>query len=364
MAKRKPTKKPTKPVEEPEDDAPGWHAIDDACEQLYPDQKDPLHCASAPHPPMGEGLIYGISAYKAEKPKHWHFVTYGFSELYAKETDDPDVSGWGFELTFRLARGKEKEPPAWAINFLMNLGKYVRRSGNPFGAGHFMDLNGPICLGSATAIRAIGFTLDPLLGTIDTPNGRVEFLQVVGLALDEHDACSDWKARPVFDLLRESNPLLVTDLDRRSALEDPAVAARVEAGIDSEGSSAPGTYVSVVEWKTNSSGKAQTATLTLGARGVQSLLPKLRSRLAHGRDFMLMGREFAVEFRAAKKSGWKTGKNNLLTIDLTPTTLATVRETLKPIRGKYTWPDLPGLTLVVQPSEITDSTGKVVEVVG
>ena len=102
------------------------------------------------------------------------------------------MSGWGFELTFRLAHGKEKQPPNWAINFLMNLGTYVRRSGNPFGAGHFMDLNGPICVGSDTAIRAIGFTPDPQLGSIDTPNGRVEFLQVVGLTTDEHDACSNW----------------------------------------------------------------------------------------------------------------------------------------------------------------------------
>jgi hypothetical protein len=246
----------------------------------------------------------------------------------------------------------------------MNLGAYVRRSRNPFGDGHFMDLNGPICLGSDTAIRAIGFTPDPQLGTIDTPNGRVEFLQVVGLATDEHEACSNWRAQPVFDLLREVNPLLVTDLARRSALEDPLAAARVEAGIDREGSSAPATYVSVVEWKAKGSGKSRTATLTLGARAVQALLPKLRSRLAHGRGFMLMGREFAVEFRAAATSGWEAAENNLLNIDLAPAALAKMRETLKPVRGRYTWPDLPGLALEVRPSEITDSAGKVIEVVG
>ena len=52
-------------------------------------------------------MIYGISIYRAEDPPHWHFVTYGFSELYSKESDDPAVSGWGFELTFRLVRGEE-----------------------------------------------------------------------------------------------------------------------------------------------------------------------------------------------------------------------------------------------------------------
>jgi len=34
---------------------------------------------------------------------HWHIVGYGMSELYAKETDDPEESGWGFELTFRVS---------------------------------------------------------------------------------------------------------------------------------------------------------------------------------------------------------------------------------------------------------------------
>src|SRR5262249_54453591 len=161
--------------------------------------------------PMGDGLIYGISAYRATDPvPHWHFVTYGFSELYAKESKDPAVSGWGFELTFRLTRGPEETPPNWSINFLMNLGKYVRRSNNPFGAGNVMDLNGPIAWGTDTAIRAIAFTLDPQLETIDTPNGQVQFLQIVGLTLDEHAACGDWHTAPVLDLLREKNPLLIT----------------------------------------------------------------------------------------------------------------------------------------------------------
>jgi hypothetical protein len=361
----KPRKQPKPaPVEEPEDEAPGWHAIDDACNRLYPSQPDPLHVASTPHPPFGDGLIYGISAYTATNPNHWHFVTYGFSELYAKESDDPDVSGWGFELTFRLTRGREEHPPNWALNFLMNLGKYVRRSGNPFGSGHCMDLNGPICFGSDTAIRAIAFTTDPQLGTIDTPNGRVEFLQVVGLTNDEHDAISDWQITPMLNLLRETNPLLITDLERHSILEDPSVLARVQTGIDKEGSLSPAIYVSVVEWAASGRGKSRSVTLTLGARGIQSLLPKLRSRLAHGREFMLMGREFAVQFLMADKAGWEEGQNNLLKIDLTSQALATLRATLQPVRGRYTWPELPGLVLEVQPSQITDSDGKLIEVIG
>lgn len=353
-----------KPVEEPEDDAPGWHAIDAACELLYPDQSEPLHVAPTLHPPFGDGLIYGISAYRAPGPAHWHLVTYGFSELYAKESDDPAVSGWGFELTFRLARGREKRPLAWAFDFLMNLGKYVRRSGNPFDALHTLDLNGPICVGSDTAIRAIAFVPDPQLGTIETPNGGVAFLQIVGLASDELAACGDWRAAPVLDLLRDGNPLLVTDTARRSVLEVPALAERVRAGIETEGSSAPMTYVSVAEWAISGRGKTKTVTVTLGARAVETLLPKLRSRLAHGRTFALLGREQVIEFRTDETAGWKKAKGGELAVTLTPTALAAIRATLKPVRGRYEWPELPGLVLEVQPSNITDADGKVIEVVG
>jgi hypothetical protein len=359
MAKKR--KAPPPPAD---DDAPGWHAIDAACAQLYPDQTNPLHVASVPHPPLGgDGLIYGISAYRAEgPPRHWHFVTYGFSELYAKESDDPKVSGWGFELTFRLTRApREKQPPNWAFSFLMNLGRYVRRSRNPFGAGHNMNLNGPIALGSATAIRAITFATDPQLGAIDTPNGRVEFLQVVGITLDELDACSDWQSDRVRELLLEHNPLLVTDLGRASIREDAATAARIDAGIDGEGSQSDRAFVAVVEWSTTK--RPRRAAITLGAKGALALLPKLRSRLAHGRDFALVGPEKVVVFRAAEKFGWEADEG-VLALDLSPKALAALRAGLRAARGAYNWPELPGLTLTVRPSEIADAEGKVVEVIG
>src|SRR5262245_17041234 len=199
-------------------------------EALYPGQHNPPHVAAVPPPLLGgDGLINGISGYRAENPSHWHLVTYGFSELYAKESDDPDVSGWGFELTMRLPRGKaEKQPPNFALNFLFNLGRYVRRSRNPLGSGHVMDLNGPICTGADTAIRAVAFTTDPQLGEIQTPNGSVEFVQVVGVTIDEYHACGDWHTARVMEVLRETNPLLITDLARRSTFEDPALSRRLQ----------------------------------------------------------------------------------------------------------------------------------------
>ena len=348
----------------PASDAPGWDAIDAACNALYPDQPEPLHYPITPHPPMGTGLVYGISAYRAKgPPAHWHYVTYGFSDLYEKTDPESKLSGWGFELTLRVARGRERTPPSWALGFLNNLSIYVRRSGNWFGSGHTVDLNGPICLGADTLIRAIAFSPDPQLGTIDTPNGRVEFLQVVGLALDEHEACGDWRTASVLDLLRETDPLLVTDLSRASLLSNPSAAKRIQEGIDRDGSQSDRAFVAKVEWEATGRGSGRVLNVTLGARAVESLLPKLRSRLAHGRDFVLVGKEQALRFRAAKEWKWAV-RDGTPTLDLSPAALAALRERLPVKRGRYEFPELPSVVFTVVPSEITDPEGRVVEVVG
>src|SRR5262249_48629858 len=155
-----------------------------------------------------------------------------------------------------------------------------------------MDLNGPICIGADTAIRAVAFTTDPQLGEIQTPNGSVEFVQAVGVTMDEYDACGDWHVARVMEILRETTPLLMTDLARRSAFEDAAAKARLEEGIECDGSQSDRDFVSVVEWSIDE--RTNAATATLGAKGVRGLLRKLRSRLLHGRDFMLIGREKVV----------------------------------------------------------------------
>src|SRR5207244_12502034 len=111
-----------------------------------------------------------------------------------------------------------KKPPNWALSFLQNLGRYVFETGNPFGVGHTMPLNGPIRHGSSTLIHAASFALDPQLPPIATRNGRVEFLQVVGLTMDEPEALSSWNAADFLELRSREDPLLLTDLSCQSWL--------------------------------------------------------------------------------------------------------------------------------------------------
>src|SRR5262249_50341429 len=115
------------------DVAPGWEAIDLALYELY-GETTPLHYGTTiSYAVGGPDPLDGISVYARSEPSHWHFVTYGFTELYAKETKNPDVSGFGFELTFRVMKAEgEDEPPVWALNFLQNLARYVFTTGNAF----------------------------------------------------------------------------------------------------------------------------------------------------------------------------------------------------------------------------------------
>ncbi|RSM61688.1 hypothetical protein DMH04_53875 [Kibdelosporangium aridum] len=214
------------------DEAPGWSAIDSACARIYGDEK-PQHWGTLLRWSLGgEDPLDGISAYTRTEPvPHWHYVSYGMSELHDKQSEDADVSGWGFEFTFRLVRRPDQaEPPIWPANLMQNLARYVIQTGNWFAPGHHIDANGPIAADRPDSlIRTLAFIRDPELGEIDTPNGAVQFLQLVGLTPDEYEAATEWHTESLLGLLQPQMPLAVTDIDRSSLLT-PELAETVRAG--------------------------------------------------------------------------------------------------------------------------------------
>lgn len=341
--------------------ARGWAAIDHAIGAVYPHQQ-PLHYGTLISWALGgPDPIKGISAYKSDDGLHWHFVTYGFSELYDKAPEnDSDISGFGFELTFRLACAPgDGEPPTWALNFLQNLGRYIFGSDNVFDAYHHMNLNGPIAADDETDLHAIAFWLDPQLGEIDTPNGQVKFLQVVGLCLDELDTIKDWNTARLLDILAEDNPLLVTDLRRQSLLADPAKLATIQQAIEHEGSSYSELFGSVVEWQES----GDSLYLKVEARGVQDVLRLLKGRIPYKRAFYLTGDRMQVVFEPAEAPGWHTGHDTLV-LQLTADNAADMRGALRARRGNYRFHWLPGLEIEVIPSQILGEDGSVIEVIG
>lgn len=81
----------------------GWDAITEACERIYPEQKAPKHYGTIISWQLGgNDPLDGISIYEGED--YWHFVTYGLSELYEKESENKEISGYGMEFTFKLKK--------------------------------------------------------------------------------------------------------------------------------------------------------------------------------------------------------------------------------------------------------------------
>lgn len=211
-----------------EDDAVGWDAISAALNTAHPNQQERHYAPAIYYRLGGDDPLDGISIYdiaaSPQAPMHRHIVSFGMSELYyAPESAENAFSGWGFEFTFRpvpFAEDTQNEhEPHWAMALMNNLARYVFTSQQWFEAHHVIPANGPIRLNTNTDIIAIAFAPDPQLGSITTPNGTVDFLQMVGLTSQEYA----WflqeptleRSANLLDLMRKDNPLLITDLTRR-----------------------------------------------------------------------------------------------------------------------------------------------------
>lgn len=346
------------------DGSPGWDAIDAACARLYPDQ-EPRHFGTLVKSWMGgHDPLDGISAYKRLDPQpHWHFVTYGLSDLY-QNSHDGAHSGWGLELSFRLACAADAiEPPNWALNFLQNLARYVNDSRNVFRDGDWMSANGPIALETDTLLRSMGFVLDPELGTIDTPNGSVAFLQVVGLTAAEEAAARRWKTRNLLDVLQPAMPLWITDLSRPCLLQREDLRRQVQAGCEREGSSSGILHTDVLDWRHQKRLLRTPLTeIVLGARQAGDLAELLPLRLPFGREFALGGNDRMVMFQPAQ-SDKITVAGDTLVLHLTDATVRGLATTLRTQAGRYVTPGLPQLCWQVEPTQIRDHEGRVVETI-
>lgn len=345
-----------------DDDAPGWDAIDRALAPLY-GGVEPLHFGTVvPYSLGGPDPIRGISVFPRDEPRpHWHFVTYGFTELFGKESDDPETSGYGFELTLRLARAADDaQPPAWALNFLQNLARYVFNTGNAFAAGHKMGLNGPIALERDTAITAVCFADDPELGDISSVHGKARFVQIVGITDDEYRLIQEWSTGGLLDLLRQHLPLLLTDLGRSSVLDDPAVAAEVRERLDREGSSEDLTFAGELKLST----EAGQLVIELGALYAVTLPRAMRGRIRHGRNYTLQGREAALGIEPSDTLGYRLEDTNLV-LEITPELAREIETALGDCRaGTYRFATWPRLTIVVTPSIIRGQDGSATDVRG
>lgn len=193
--------------------AAGWDAIDAACQRLYGDQL-PRHVGYTPGRAFGS-VLQGCSAYRAGD--HWHYVTYGLSNLFDQDEGEKDgYSGWGYELTWRVRdSGAEGAAPTWPFRVLQRLAKSASDAGLLLAEGNRLTIGGPVTGyphtdGPDTSLTAVLLATDPELGEIDTPNGRVRFLQLVAVDAEALAVAQEEGSAAVIERLRDVDLLMVT----------------------------------------------------------------------------------------------------------------------------------------------------------
>lgn len=343
---------------------PGWDAISQALCAAHPGQV-PRHFGTAlPWTLGGKDPLDGVSVYWSGQGRpHWHYVSYGLSELFDKESDDADVSGFGFELTFRLAAAEGSteadSPPTWPMSLLQNLARYVFQTGNVLEAGHHLDANGPIAAGHTTALRHLAFVEDPQLPARDTPNGRLQFLQAVGLTDGEQGAILAWSTGGVLKALEPTMSLWITDLDRACALSDADVAARIAAGTQAQGAATGLLLVEMLEWQ--DAGDPGATTLVLGAGQVERLRELLEVRLGAGLPLEIVGPQKRWMFEPGERD--RVHGDDLQRIcALSPGTCGRLQQALRPVAGVARISDM--LSIDIRRSCLRDSEGKPLRFIG
>ena len=182
----------------------GWDAITKTFEEFYPGQTTPLHFApEVPWALGGPDPLDGISVYDAKD--YYHFVTYGLSELYGKESDNMAYSGYGLEFTLKLAKEGLGSTPEEVNREVRNIAGILQSLARlVFTQNQFFAPDEYIYTGQERGIDAegksnlVGFiTRLDNAGVIETPNGWVKFIELIGVTEAEIQGIkNDWITVP------------------------------------------------------------------------------------------------------------------------------------------------------------------------
>jgi hypothetical protein len=201
------------PPEEPLAPAPGWDALEHAFTDFYSGLRPKWWEHSGVHrmherrsPP--ENPLEAVAIY--DPGRYWHFVSFGMSDLYAKESkeSEDDWSGFGYEFTFRVAKNADNQPPLWPVEVMVSMARAAYK-GEDFAAGHTVNI-GPIDDRKETTLTALLVVTDPAIPILDTPNGKVALLLLVGVEGPVRERALEIGTDAVLAELSAQNPDLVT----------------------------------------------------------------------------------------------------------------------------------------------------------
>ena len=183
----------------------GWDAITAECERVYPGQTDPMHFGTLISWRLGgDSPLDGISVY--DDGDNWHFVTYGLSELYEKDSEDPTISGYGMEFTYRLDKASANDDEIRSVcGVLQQIAKFTFTAGEIFKPYEYLYSGQTEGIDSNNSSNIVGFITipDAKLQTLDTPNGKLEFVEFIGVTNEELLAVKDKKmtVQELYELL-------------------------------------------------------------------------------------------------------------------------------------------------------------------
>ncbi len=210
--------------------APGWAALDRVGLTIYPGQTPHQFTSTTGYDLDSPNPLPAICVWEGRDPQHWHYVTYGLTELFEKSSPDADVSGFGFEVTLRIPRSSDDErPPAWPIALLQGVGHYALSGHGALDSGHLIDLGGPLgssgSPGAPSLLTGLVAVPDATFGKVDTPFGSILFLQLYGVTAEELQAMTQWPMERKVGLVREVDSMALTRLDRGPLSTDRRTAA-------------------------------------------------------------------------------------------------------------------------------------------
>lgn len=208
-----------KRLKEDEDYSPGWQAIDNAFEQLYPGQ-EPEHFGSLITSRAslgGSEYLDGYSIYTSPKG-YKHIVTYGMTVLYGDEDAfGQEWNGWGYEMTMKLNENNTGDC-MWAIDMMSNLARYTYQTEQYFEPNQYVKGNGSsIQLGEDSLITALLLVDDTEAEPQQSVYGITKFIQLVGITESELEAIIE-DPENILKLIKlmkdDGNIDLVTDMKR------------------------------------------------------------------------------------------------------------------------------------------------------
>lgn len=318
----------------------GRDAIDVALHGLYRHQEAKRFGGVATQdgqpPSLAEIVVHAV----AGPDPHWHYVTYGLSEVFGKQSANPDLSGWGFELTFRLARkAGEGEPAPWPLAMLIAVADYVFSSSTPVAPFHVMRLTAAVDLRSlGTELETALFIEDPQLPEVRSVNGRLRFLEVALITRDEEDLVARWDAVRFAEELRAVSPLFVTDLTRRSLLSSDRAGVLL-ATAAREGSSRELEYLQSLDLQYEP-GMNKKVILRLSEFEADLIARLLETRVALRRRARIAVQALTLSFLStdAGFEPWTAGTETDVSIALPPERVAEVVASLRQRRSfKESW---------------------------